>query len=310
MGTDKGDKGRAKKVKIKIKDPKLKESLTSTKRMKIRKKKINRHEIKEEKYNLEIIEGRKGDSVNIGVKGLKLSKTEKEFLREILEKLPKRKKYIHEKCNFVYEGGRHCSLNAIGHGQFCKLHGGSHVSDGAHDILTGGLQAVLQKNSKFNPAQHPMDFLKYSKLGFSDVEIAAEFQVSHGTLMSWVDKFQMMGEAYEIGQAMYESWWLKKGIGGLDDTRNFNTSLYKYLVGNKLGYTEKVEGGGANIHNNFGVLVVPNQQTVEEWEKQSGMKVISSVNSAGSTGSTEQIEHQKGVKVPVKQKAGIKVERE
>lgn len=303
-----GNKGRAKKVKIKIKDPSVKKALTSSKRMKIRKKKINRHKIKEEKYNLEIIKGREGDQVDIGVKGLKLSKVEKEFLREILEKLPKRKKYVKEKCNFVYENGRKCSLNAIGHSQFCKLHGGSYVSDGAHDVLTGGLQAVLQKNSKFNPAQHPMDFIKFSKLGFSDVEIAAEFQVSHSTLMDWVDKFQMMGEAYEIGQAMYESWWLKKGVSGLDDTRNFNTSLYKYLVGNKLGYTEKIEGG-ANIHNNFGVLVVPNQQSVEEWEKQGSMKVINS-NSNNSEDESKKIEHQKNMKVPSFKKEEIEIEED
>lgn len=279
-----------KKVKIRIKDPKVKKKLNSKKRFKIRKKKIKRHEVEEEKYNLEVI--KVGDKVDVGVEGLKLSKTEKEFLREILEKLPKRKKYVKEKCNFVYDSGRKCSLNAIGHSHFCKLHGGSYVSEGAHDVLTGGLQAVLQKNSKFNPAQHPMDYIKYSKLGFSDVEIAAEFQISHSTLMDWVEKFQMMGEAYEIGQAMYESWWLKKGVQGLDDGRNFNTSLYKYLAGNKLGYTEKVETG-SNINNNFGVLVVPNQQSIEEWEKGKNMKIIECQKSSN------QIEQDKTKKVPV-----------
>jgi hypothetical protein len=288
----------ARKTKILVKDPKVKKMLNSKKRIKIRKKKIKRHQKQEEQYQLDVI--RVGDKVDIGVKGLKLSKVEKEFLREILEKLPKRKKYIKEKCNFVYDNGRKCGLNAIGHSKFCKLHGGSYVSEGAHDILTGGLQAVLQKNSKFNPAQHPMDYIKYSKLGFSDIEIAAEFEISHGTLMDWVEKFQIMGEAYEIGQAMYESWWLKKGVSGLDDGRNFNTSLYKYLAGNKLGYTEKVETG-QSINNNFGVLVVPNQQSIEEWEKNGKVIDASKLNECieASSGS-KKIGYEKGQKVPVK----------
>ena len=67
--------------------------------------------------------------------------------------------------------------------------------------------------------------------------------------------------------ALYESWWLVKGKEGLDNPRDFNTPLYKFLTGNKLGYSDKVESKNFNV--NAGVLVVPKTpESLEEWEKK------------------------------------------
>jgi hypothetical protein len=123
---------------------------------------------------------------------------------------------------------------------------------------------------KFNPAIHPLEMIDLSRQGMSDVEIAATIGVSVGTLRGWSEKFEEFAVAYEIGQALHETWWIEKGKTGLEQ-RNFNTSLYKFLTGNKLGYADKVESKNLNM-NLHGVLVAPAPQTMDEWEA-SGIEV-------------------------------------
>jgi hypothetical protein len=98
----------------------------------------------------------------------------------------------------------------------------------------------------------------------STVEIAATIGVGEITLKNWSENFQEFSVAFEIGKALHESWWIEKGKSGLE-SRNFNTPLYKFLTGNKLGYAEKTESKNFNM-NTCGVLVVPAKQTVDEWE--------------------------------------------
>ena len=92
-------------------------------------------------------------------------------------------------------------------------------------------------------------------------------------LKQWAEDYELFSEAYDIGRAMYESWWLRKGKDGLDDPRNFNTTLYKFLTGNKLGYSEKIENKNFNV--NAGVLVVPKtSESAEEWENAREVKDV------------------------------------
>ena len=105
-----------------------------------------------------------------------------------------------------------------------------------------------------------------SRQGMSDVEIAAEIGVGVSTLRGWADQYEEFSTAYEIGQALHESWYLQKGKAGLDQ-RNFNTSLFKFLTGNKLGYADKVETKNLNM-NTCGVLVAPAKQSMDEWEAE------------------------------------------
>lgn len=184
--------------------------------------------------------------------------------------IPK-KIYPKERCHFVYtdnDGNKvQCKRNAVGKGQLCEKHGGekrirdNYLTEDTHKIM----RQIRKKIAVYDPKIHPKEMLRLSQEGLSEVEIAAEFKVSVYRLQKWAEDYEDFSEAYDIAKAMYESWWLRKGKDGLDDPRNFNTSLFKYLTGNKLGYAEKVESKNYNI--NAGVLVVPNTpKSLSEWE--------------------------------------------
>lgn len=170
-----------------------------------------------------------------------------------------RKKYPKAKC--AYPG---CTRNAVGADNVCKKHGGDPVVK--ENLLKAREYPVASlAQVKFIVSEHPAMFIEYSRQGMSDVEIAAEFGVGVQTLRGWAEKFEEFNTAYEIGQALYEAWWLKEGKAHLDD-RSYNTHLYKFLTGNKLGYSDKIESKNLNIH--AGVLMVPGQKVdPAEWEE-------------------------------------------
>lgn len=122
-------------------------------------------------------------------------------------------------------------------------------------------------SSKFDVSKHPLLYIKLSKEGKSDVEIASLFQISLSTLMRWVHDYEEMKEAYEIGQTMYEAFFLTKGVQNLENDR-FNNVLFKYLTMNKLGYSDKVETK-STMQGLHGVVVIPNTLSIQEWEAQS-----------------------------------------
>lgn len=182
-------------------------------------------------------------------------------------KKKKIKRYKKQKCAFVDKNGKRCRYNAVGKSTLCKKHGGNPIIK-ENLIKDKELENIPLSalSTKFKPDEHPIMFIEYSRMGMSEVEIAAEFNVSVSTLKSWAEKFDMFNRAYEIGQAMHEAWWIEQGKAGLHAGRNFNTSLFKFLTGNKLGYSDKIETKSLNM-NVHGVLMVPDKVSEEEWEQ-------------------------------------------
>ena len=181
------------------------------------------------------------------------------------EFLQLKKKYSPMRCTYIRDYDENgepikCNSWATGSGTLCKDHGG--VKE--NTSVSVSTEQALSAGSKFRPEVHPLMYIEFSRQGMSDVEIAAEFNIGLQTLKKWADKYRAFNVAYEIGQSMHEAWYLKKGKDNLEN-RNFNTNLYKFLTGNKLGYSDKIETKNLNI-NTHGVLVVPGDKTVEEWE--------------------------------------------
>ena len=102
------------------------------------------------------------------------------------------------------------------------------------------------------------------EMGKSDVEIAAEFLVGPETLRSWSETYENFSIAYEIGQAMHEAFYLDLGKRNLGNPM-FQTSLFKFLAGNKLGYSDKVESRNFNT-TLVGVLKVPGMDSESDWD--------------------------------------------
>lgn len=157
-----------------------------------------------------------------------------------------------------------CTNMAVGKDIYCKRHGGNPVIQ--ENLMSAEeVPSWILAKSKYNPIKHPINFINYSKLGLSETEIAAKFDVSVGTMRGWSEKFLEFNQAYEIGAACYESWWLEEGKANLDN-RNYNTQLYKFLTGNKLGYSDKMESKNLNV--TAGVLLVPGKVDTDTWEQQ------------------------------------------
>lgn len=158
----------------------------------------------------------------------------------------------------------------------CKKHGGDPVIK--ENLIPANAEALIPiAASKYDPESHPVLFMDYSRMGMSDVEIAAAFSVSVDTLRNWAETYEMFNRAFEIGKAMHEAWWLEKGKSGLND-RGFNTSLFKFLTSNKLGYSDKMETKSLNM-NIHGVLKVPDKVSEEEWEKDDEDIIDADINS-------------------------------
>ena len=182
-------------------------------------------------------------------------------LRRSTKTLRKRllKTYPTQKC--VIEG---CTHNAVGKTDICKKHGGDPI---IHENLLEVHEIPSSMLVYYDPAYHPMKFITLAREGKSEVEIAAEFGVGVGTVRGWSEKFKDFNTAYEIGQAMHEAWWLQEGKDNLDN-RGYNTGMFKYITGNKLGWSEKHESKNLNI--SAGVLVVPKAMSEDDWEAEHG----------------------------------------
>lgn len=165
--------------------------------------------------------------------------------------------YPDEQCTFPG-----CTAMAVGEWDRCEKHGGTKVIE-KNLLAPKDVPLALIRAVKYDKGEHPMKFIEHSREGLSPVEIAAEFGVSMKDLKKWDETFEEFHIAYEVGAALHEAWYVKQGKDNLDNMR-YNTTLYKYLTGNKLGWAEKTESKNLNLH--AGVLVVPQQVTEAEWE--------------------------------------------
>ena len=179
-------------------------------------------------------------------------------------------RYSSARCSFVNADGEQCKGYACGSGTLCSVHSNQtklqRLQSMEGDVEYKNLPNTYLRQTKFNLAKHPLMYVKLSKLGKSDVEIASEFGISLQTLKRWTQEITEMKEAYEIGQTMYEAFFLKKGTENLENDR-FNNVLFKFLTMNKLGYSDKMETKSTQtgLH---GVLLIPGTASVEDWEKQ------------------------------------------
>lgn len=171
-------------------------------------------------------------------------------------------RYKKKQCDFINADGTRCKRHCTGRGNVCVIHGGQISAPETHYPITvnGGVRTA------YDPIRHPMELLQHAARGLSGVEIAAELGISSVTLNTWREKHKEFNQAFEIGEALHEAWYIKKGKDNLDN-RFFQTALYKFMAMNKLGWTDKV-ATHSTIQGTFGVLLVPDEMSMEDWERQ------------------------------------------
>lgn len=191
----------------------------------------------------------------------KMAKSKK--AKKVKKAVPPIIRYEKKQCTYMKKkNGKRCKKWACGNGTLCVTHGGKPVV--IKDLIPSSemLPSHL-KLTKFNPSKHPLLYIDLSRQGMSKTEIASQFEVPMATLNQWCQTFKEMGMASEIGDEMHKAWWLTEGKGNLDNIR-YNTGMYKFLTGNLLGFSDKIESKNLNM-NVSGVLVAPEKLSPEEW---------------------------------------------
>ncbi len=184
---------------------------------------------------------------------------QEEIIKEIMV-FPK------ERCGFVGDDGERCKRLSVGEYNVCEKHGGDRVV--VENLFKADEIPDILKGCKYDPTYHPMEYLVLAKMGKSLVEIAAEFEVPAREIKAWSETYAEFNRAFEIAEALHESWYLNEGKNNLDN-RGYNVELFKFITGNKLGWSTKTESKNLNV--NAGVLLIPKKKSEEEWEMEHGV---------------------------------------
>jgi len=81
--------------------------------------------------------------------------------------------------------------------------------------------------------------IEYASRGYSWHTFAAEIKVSKRTMYEWLKRHKEFSEAKEIAEVKCEQFWEKKGLK--PKSRDFHFGVYKLMMTNKFGYSEKTE---------------------------------------------------------------------
>lgn len=166
-----------------------------------------------------------------------------------------------KQCEFINENGERCSKRSAGKGNFCNTHSTVTFYDNSND-----LSSSTKLLTKYDPINHPTMFIELSGQGLSPTEIASVFRVSMETINTWREQHILFNQAFEIGKSAHEAWYLRTGKENLDN-RFFQTPLFKFLtMNNGLNWSDKAETK-SQVQGQFGVLLVPGQMSVDEWEQ-------------------------------------------
>jgi hypothetical protein len=90
--------------------------------------------------------------------------------------------------------------------------------------------------TKYKPEYCNM-LIEYAAKGFTWITFAAEINVSKSTLYEWLKKYPEFLEAKEIAEVRCEQFWEKKGLK--PKSKDFHFGVYKLMMTQKLGYTNK-----------------------------------------------------------------------
>lgn len=173
-------------------------------------------------------------------------------------------KYEKQRCAYIYPRGYQCVKSAAGSSTLCRLHGGDPIKKD-NIIEKEEEHKYFITGTKYDPAFHPIEFIKHRIQGLTEHEVAVIFGVSVPTMQRWAEKFESFYTAWEHGKDCYEAWWLRKARENIDN-RSINTPLYKFITMNKLNYSDRVESRSVSM-NVHGVLMVPDAVSEEKWEE-------------------------------------------
>ncbi len=93
---------------------------------------------------------------------------------------------------------------------------------------------------------YPAEYLKICSTGGGRVDFLAKIGICHNTFVTWCETYPEMEEARVKGKVLAEHWWREQARAHLvtysskeDGSTNFDSSLYKWTMGGRFGYSSK-----------------------------------------------------------------------
>jgi hypothetical protein len=86
----------------------------------------------------------------------------------------------------------------------------------------------------------PQIIVDYMAQGNSVIQFAALVGIHKDTLYEWANKYPDFSDAFRRARILCESFWEKKYAKALDD-KTVNSTLYKFYMSARFGWSEKTE---------------------------------------------------------------------
>lgn len=103
------------------------------------------------------------------------------------------------------------------------------------------------KPPKYRKDFHPEDFLRLSKEGKTDIEIAALWGVHRNRIYNWAKSHPEFSEAFKLGRDASEAWYINFGKNiAAGKVKNANVTAYIWLTKNCIGWSDKIEQTNIN----------------------------------------------------------------
>jgi hypothetical protein len=93
---------------------------------------------------------------------------------------------------------------------------------------------------------YPERLINILKQGNTLVAFCAEVMVSKKTLYDWLDIHPKFKEAYELGMALSEQYWIKMGEDNVDNP-DFNYNHYAFQLGSRFGISKTRKAKGKKV---------------------------------------------------------------
>lgn len=102
--------------------------------------------------------------------------------------------------------------------------------------------------SEYNPAFHPVEFIKQSNQGLTVTQIASAWGLHKATLYDWAKRHPQFLDAMSLGKQLSETWYENVGRSAMFgqakvDGKNVQVHLgfYKWITANKFGWSDNIK---------------------------------------------------------------------
>lgn len=92
---------------------------------------------------------------------------------------------------------------------------------------------------KYKEEFHCEDFIRQSKLGKNNQDIALSWDICEFTLYHWAKNHPNFSKAVKKGKTFCEAWWRQKGYERLWTAEKFDLGLYVWLTKNMFRWNDQ-----------------------------------------------------------------------